>query len=253
MRAYLRRKFTCAPRKALEPHPTEQQPLAKPKPTSVSLPHYLRFSVTLMRSTGPSTPRSASTTKIPLLSPELHGGSLVPSNLIEYPETKSFRARRQIIISHPHAAPPSNGLWSSAEAIQTELTCVSLCHSLPHLPALLDDPRVTISMCDNFNFLAANASVQDTTREPVGSANLLPQKPHFELLHVALTSGHRIATHIAFQHIRLPPVNGLLETTRNTLLVTVCAFAAVSTHFCDSASSYIWRSKADYARAYATG
>lgn len=83
---------------------------------------------------------------------------------------------------------------------------------LPHMSALLDDPRVTVFIGDGFKFLADNTSTYDVivtdSSDPVGPAQSLFQKPYFELLHAALAPGGHIATQAECLWLHLPLIKG---------------------------------------------
>ena len=107
---------------------------------------------------------------------------------------------------------------------------------LPHMSALLDDPRVTVHIGDGFKFLADNTSPYDViitdSSDPVGPAESLFQKPYFELLHGALAPGGHISTQAECQWVHLPLIKELVEAVRQVFPVAEYAFTTVPTYPC---------------------
>lgn len=105
---------------------------------------------------------------------------------------------------------------------------------LPHMSALLDDPRVTVYIGDGFKFLADNTSTYDVivtdSSDPVGPAESLFQKPYFELLHGALTPGGHIATQAECLWLHLPLIKELVSTVGKIFPVAEYAFTTIPTY-----------------------
>ena len=105
---------------------------------------------------------------------------------------------------------------------------------LPHMSSLLSDPRVTVFIGDGFKFLADNTATYDViitdSSDPVGPAASLFQKPYFELLHGALTSGGHISTQAECLWLHLPLINDLLKSTRELFAVAEYAFTTIPTY-----------------------
>lgn len=105
---------------------------------------------------------------------------------------------------------------------------------LPHMSALLDDPRVTVHIGDGFKFLAENTSTYDVivtdSSDPVGPAESLFQKPYFELLHAALTPGGHIATQAECLWLHLPLIKELVATVGKIFPVAEYAFTTIPTY-----------------------
>ncbi|EJF61964.1 saccharopine dehydrogenase [Dichomitus squalens] len=105
---------------------------------------------------------------------------------------------------------------------------------LPHMSALLNDPRVTVFVGDGFKFLADNTSTYDViitdSSDPVGPAASLFQKPYFELLRDALTPGGHISTQGECLWIHLDLIQDLLKTTRSLFPVAEYAYTTIPTY-----------------------
>ncbi|KZT05700.1 saccharopine dehydrogenase [Laetiporus sulphureus 93-53] len=105
---------------------------------------------------------------------------------------------------------------------------------LPHMSALLSDPRVTVFVGDGFKFLKENASTYDViitdSSDPVGPAESLFQKPYFQLLYNALTPGGHISTQAECLWLHLPLINELRQTTRELFPVAEYAFTTIPTY-----------------------
>ncbi|OCH90753.1 saccharopine dehydrogenase [Obba rivulosa] len=105
---------------------------------------------------------------------------------------------------------------------------------LPHMSALLNDPRVVVYVGDGFKFLADNTSTYDAiitdSSDPVGPAASLFQKPYFELLRDALTPGGHISTQAECLWLHLPLIGELRRTTRELFPVAEYAFTTIPTY-----------------------
>ncbi|KAL4246140.1 spermidine/spermine synthase family protein [Abortiporus biennis] len=105
---------------------------------------------------------------------------------------------------------------------------------LPHMSALLNDPRVVVHIGDGFKFLAENTSTYDAiitdSSDPVGPAASLFQKPYFQLLRDALTPGGHISTQAECLWLHLPLINDLRKSTRELFPVAEYAFVTIPTY-----------------------
>lgn len=105
---------------------------------------------------------------------------------------------------------------------------------LPHMSALLSDPRVTIHVGDGFRYLAENEGKYDViitdSSDPVGPAASLFQKPYFELLRGALKEGGNISAQGECLWIHLPLIRDLRDTTNALFPVAQYAFTTIPTY-----------------------
>ncbi|KAG5342644.1 Saccharopine dehydrogenase [NADP+, L-glutamate-forming] [Termitomyces sp. T112] len=105
---------------------------------------------------------------------------------------------------------------------------------LPHMAALLSDPRVTVFIGDGFKFLADNTATYDViitdSSDPVGPAAALFEKPYFQLLHDALAPGGHISTQGECLWLHLPLIEELQKVTRTIFPVTEYAFTTIPTY-----------------------
>lgn len=105
---------------------------------------------------------------------------------------------------------------------------------LPHMAALLSDPRVTVFIGDGFKFLADNTSTYDViitdSSDPVGPAAALFEKPYFQLMHDALTPGGHISTQGECLWLHLPLISELRSMTRNLFPVAEYAYTTIPTY-----------------------
>lgn len=105
---------------------------------------------------------------------------------------------------------------------------------LPHMSALLADPKVTVFVGDGFKFLADNESTYDViitdSSDPVGPAESLFQKPYFQLLHDALTPGGHISTQAECLWLHLPLISELRKMTRSLFAISEYAYTTIPTY-----------------------
>ncbi|EJT98283.1 hypothetical protein DACRYDRAFT_24735 [Dacryopinax primogenitus] len=105
---------------------------------------------------------------------------------------------------------------------------------LPHMSALLSDPRVTVHIGDGFKFLAEKVSQFDViitdSSDPVGPAESLFQKPYFQLLHDALRLGGHISTQAENPWLHLPLISELTATVKQIFSTAEYAYASVPTY-----------------------
>ncbi|PPQ98764.1 hypothetical protein CVT26_014347 [Gymnopilus dilepis] len=105
---------------------------------------------------------------------------------------------------------------------------------LPHMSALLADPRVTVYVGDGFKFLADNEGQYDViitdSSDPVGPAESLFQKPYFQLLHDALTPGGHISTQGECLWLHLELIHSLRKMTSEIFAVSEYAYTTIPTY-----------------------
>jgi spermidine synthase / saccharopine dehydrogenase (NADP+, L-glutamate-forming) len=105
---------------------------------------------------------------------------------------------------------------------------------LPHMSALLSNPRVTVFVGDGFKFLQDNTATYDAiitdSSDPVGPAEALFEKPYFQLLHDALAPGGHISTQAECLWIHLPLIKSVNEMTRGMFPVAEYAFTTIPTY-----------------------
>ncbi|KAL1660891.1 Saccharopine dehydrogenase-domain-containing protein [Schizophyllum commune] len=105
---------------------------------------------------------------------------------------------------------------------------------LPHMSSLLASPKVTVHIGDGFKFLAASRDTYDViitdSSDPVGPAELLFQKPYFELLHAALAPGGIIASQSECLWLHLPLIKDLMSMARTIFPVVEYAYTTIPTY-----------------------
>jgi spermidine synthase len=105
---------------------------------------------------------------------------------------------------------------------------------LPHMSALLSDPRVTVFIGDGFKFLAEHEGTYDAiitdSSDPVGPAATLFEKPYFKLLHDSLRPGGHISTQGECLWLHLPLIKDLRETTKGLFAVSEYAYTTIPTY-----------------------
>ncbi|RPD70771.1 spermine synthase [Lentinus tigrinus ALCF2SS1-7] len=105
---------------------------------------------------------------------------------------------------------------------------------LPHMSALLTDPRVTVHIGDGLEFLAQSTSTYDAIitdcSDPDGPAASLFQQPYFELLRDRLNPGGHISIQAESMWLHLHSIRELLNTARPFFPVVEYAYSTVPTY-----------------------
>ena len=105
---------------------------------------------------------------------------------------------------------------------------------LPHMAALLSDPRVTVYIGDGFKFLAENTGTYDAiitdSSDPVGPAASLFQKPYFQLISDALTPGGHCCCQGECLWLHLPLIRELRDTTKDIFPTVSYAYTTIPTY-----------------------
>jgi len=105
---------------------------------------------------------------------------------------------------------------------------------LPNMAAAFKDPKVTVHIGDGFKFLAENEGKYDViitdSSDPVGPAEVLFQKPYFQLLHNALSPGGHISTQGECLWLHLDLISGLRTMCRELFPVVEYAYTTIPTY-----------------------
>ena len=105
---------------------------------------------------------------------------------------------------------------------------------LPHMSALLSDPRVTVHIGDGLEFLTQNTTTYDAIitdcSDPEGPAASLFQQPYFQLLRDRLNPGGHISIQAESIWLHLPTIRELLDTARPFFPTVEYAYATVPTY-----------------------
>lgn len=105
---------------------------------------------------------------------------------------------------------------------------------LPEMAKLYEDPRVKIHIGDGFKFLAEYKNQFDVivtdSSDPEGPAELLFQKPYFELLNNALTAEGVITTQAENIYLHMPIISKLKADCKQIFPVAEYAYTMIPTY-----------------------